>query len=83
MDIVKDVLFRINWCIEHKILPYVMRDNSCWFSEESDFYVDLAAYANQPNLIKKMSPKEYIYKRQPKNKARRENFISYFSQITK
>lgn len=45
-----DVIYRINWCKDRKIFPYLMRDSSCWNSEYRDFYIDLAAYCNQSSL---------------------------------
>jgi len=65
-DDISDILFRINWCRKNKVLPYVMRDKSCWESENNEFYVDLAAYCNQPNIFKKMSWEEFLNKRHTK-----------------
>jgi len=78
MDIAADVVYRCEWLRKHEALPYVMRDISCWASENSDFYIDFCAYTNQPNLFKKMSFAEYIAKRQPKNVARREKSLSLY-----
>lgn len=69
-----DTIFRINWCRSNKVLPYLMRDKECWNSKNNNFYVDLAAYCNQPNIFKKMSFEQYIVKRHPsKNSADRVN----------
>jgi hypothetical protein len=65
---IKQDLYRINWCLKRKILPYVMRFQTCYNCENTDFYTDLAAFANQPALIKKMSFEEYIYKRHANKK---------------
>lgn len=54
---------RIEWLKEHKCLPYIMRDLACWDSEHSEFYIDLAAYCNQPNIFKKMSWDEFLVRR--------------------
>ena len=73
---IDDVVYRLNWCKDHEVLPYLMRNINCWDSANKDFYVDLAAYCNQPNIWKKMSPEEYIIKRQPKNIERQSVFCS-------
>jgi len=63
MDLKNDVLYRIKWCKENKVLPYIMRHRSCWGSEHQDFYTDLSAYGNQPSLFKKMCFDEFLEKR--------------------
>lgn len=60
---------RIVWLKEKKCLPYIMRDISCWQSENSDFFVDLCAYCNQVHIFKKMKFAEFLEKRH-KNKSR-------------
>ena len=62
-DAIGDTINRLEWCREHKCLPYVMRDIACWDSKYSQFYIDLAAYCNQPNLFKKLSFDEFLIKR--------------------
>ena len=78
MDIKKDVLYRIKWCYDNKVLPYLMRDINCWDSENNDFYIDLCAWCNQPSLFKKMPFDEYIKKRQSKNIARQEKAMGIY-----
>jgi len=68
MDLENFVL-RINYMREHKILPYVMRDISCWGSRISDFATDLAAWCNQPGIFKNMDFKVFLNKRH-KNSGR-------------
>ena len=68
---IEETVHRIEFLKERKCLPYIMRDISCWNSENNDFYVDIAAWGNQPNLIKKMSFREFLRKRH-KNKDRIE-----------
>lgn len=77
MDI-DDVLFRINWCRSRKIFPYLMRDKSCWLDKNRHFYIDLAAYCNQPKLFKNMSFEEFIFKRHPKNKNRASKSLTIY-----
>jgi hypothetical protein len=62
---------RIVWLKENQCLPYIMRDISCWESENSNFFVDLAAYCNQVHLFKKMEFSVFLEKRH-KNKERIE-----------
>ncbi len=62
MDLL-DHLKRIDWLLEHQCLPYVMRDQTCWSSENKDFFTDLAAWCNQPNLIKTLTFPEFLKKR--------------------
>jgi hypothetical protein len=61
---------RVLWCSKNKTLPYIMRDITCWDSPFSDFYVDLAAWCNQPNLFKKIDFKTFLQKRHPTNSQR-------------
>ena len=60
---VSTIINRINWCKENKCLPYVMRDISCWSSSYNNFYIDLAAYCNQPNIFKKMDFMDFLSRR--------------------
>ena len=62
---------RITWLKTNHCLPYIMRDKSCWGSELSEFFVDLAAYCNQVHLFKKMEFTVFLEKRH-KNKKRIE-----------
>lgn len=62
-DHVSNLVKRIEWLRKRKFLPYVMRDITCWSSENSDFYVDVAAWANQPSFFKNMSFEEFLIKR--------------------
>ena len=66
MDIINDVYYRILWCKENKVLPYFMRDLSCWKSENARIYNDLSAWCNQPGLFKNMDYKTFCIKRRPK-----------------
>lgn len=54
---------RVQYLKEKCLLPYVMRDIDCWDSPDADFYTDLAAYVNQPNIFKKMDFYDYCQKR--------------------
>jgi len=77
MDIKNDVIYRVEWCRKNKALPYIMRDLSCWDSKNKDFYIDLAAYCNQPNLFKKLDFKQFIKKR-TNNKDRQKKSVELY-----
>lgn len=70
-----DTVNRIEFLRDRKLLPYVMRDISCWNSENSDFYTDLTSYANQPAFFKKMDFDTFVKKRNPHNSNRIERSI--------
>ena len=61
------IVKRIELLRENKLLPYIMRDISCWDSDLNEFYVDLASWCNQPNIFKKMDFKTFLDKRHTKN----------------
>lgn len=64
-----DTIERIKFLKERKLLPYIMRDISCWQSEHAAFYTDLAAWCNQAGLLKKLTFEQFLDKRH-KNQAR-------------
>jgi len=65
MKIQSDVLNRIEWCKENKVLPYFMRDLSCWNSPEVRTYNDFSAWCNQPWIFKHHTYKDFCIKRRP------------------
>jgi len=75
---IQDVVYRVNWCISNKVLPYLMRNKNCWESINKDFYTDLAAYCNQPNLVKKITFEQFIKKRHPYNIERQHNSLELY-----
>lgn len=78
---IKNFIKRIEFLKKMKILPYIMRDISCWSSKYSELYIDLCAWGNQPNLIKNMSFLEFLKKRH-KNKDRIiKNMKLYYNNI--
>ena len=83
MDIQEDVLYRINWCRKNKVLPYLMRDVSCWKSDKKDFYTDLCAYCNQPNMFKKLSFGQFMEKRTNNVQRQKESKRIYYSHKPK
>ncbi|NLZ30993.1 MAG: hypothetical protein GX885_09680 [Methanomicrobiales archaeon] len=80
MDIKNDVVYRVEWCRENKVLPYLMRNRSCWESDYKGFYIDLCAWCNQPHLFKKMTFEEFMQKR-TKNVNRIETNIKLYNGI--
>lgn len=71
------LIHRVEWCRKNKCLPYVMRDISCWDSEEKDFYKDYAAYCNQPGFFKNMNFEIFLNKRTNNQKRIRESLKIY------
>jgi hypothetical protein len=64
---------RVDWCRAHECLPYIMRDTACWSSGIKDFITDYAAYCNQPSFFKNVTFTEFLEKRHPNNKERRDH----------
>ena len=75
-----DVVKRILWCKENKVLPYIMRDANCYTSKYKDFYTDLTSWCNQAGIFKKMDFKSFMGKR-TKNEARRKRSISLYLEV--
>lgn len=76
MDI-SQLIKRVEWCRANKCLPYVMRDINCWDSKEKNFYIDYAAYCNQPSFFKKMNFETFLYKRHKKQERINETLGIY------
>jgi len=76
---VEETLFRIQWCKDHKILPYIMRDISCWESPLHRFYVDISAWCNQVQFFKKKTFEEFLVQRYPKNVDRVQFSLSLYN----
>ncbi len=77
MNIKDDVKYRVEFCRENKILPYLMRDITCWDSDKRNFYIDLAAYCNQPSFFKKTTFKQFMDKR-TNNLERRKRSVEIY-----
>lgn len=75
---IKEDLERVMWCRENKALPYIMRHEKCWESENVDFYTDLASYCNQPPLFKNMTFEQFMRKRTT-NVRRQERSIELWN----
>ena len=72
MDLKEDVYYRIMWCKKNKLLPYLMRDISCWNNENNHLYIDLASWANQPRCFKKLTFSEYLHKRTSPDRMKKD-----------
>lgn len=57
---IADTVRRIMFLKNNRCLPYLMRDVSCWATGLAEFWVDLAAYCNQPSMFKKMSFSSFL-----------------------
>jgi len=73
-----ETMKRVRILKKNKCLPYIMRDITCWGSENSDFYTDLSSWCNQPSFFKKMGFGEFIRKR-TKNKDRIRRSLELFN----
>lgn len=80
MDIAQ-LINRVEWCRENKCLPYVMRDINCWEDAKNEFFIDYAAYCNQPSFFKKMDFETFIYKRHEKANRIAESLKIYYDNI--
>ncbi|WWU65428.1 hypothetical protein QJR26_03470 [Clostridium baratii] len=68
---------RVEWCRKNKCLPYFMRDINCWDSKERNFYIDYAAYCNQPSFFKSMDFETFLNKRHKKQDRINESLRIY------
>lgn len=65
MDIPTNVYHRVLWCKENKVLPYFMRHQDCWKSENVRTYNDFSAWCNQPGIFKSHTYEQFCRKRRP------------------
>lgn len=54
---------RVEWCRERECKPYIMRDSACWGHNGEKFFIDYAAYCNQPSFFIKMTFPQFLFKR--------------------
>jgi len=73
--LISETTQRIEWCRMNKVLPYVMRDISCWESENKTFYTYITAYGNQPNMFKKLNFNQFMHKR-----TKRQDLITDYTE---
>lgn len=79
MDIASDVYHRILWCKENKVLPYFMRHQDCWKSENVRTYNDFSAWCNQPGIFKSHTYAQFCKKRRSQP-DRTDVFPDWFKQ---
>ena len=60
---ISEMINRVEFLRKHYCLPYLMRDQKCYYDENKNFYTDYAAYCNQPNMFKKLTFIEFLEKR--------------------
>jgi len=72
---------RIEWCKDHKCLPYIMRDISCWASKYEKFYTDIASYANQPGFFKNLTFPQFLRKRHERGKLVNHDRINHHTHL--
>lgn len=65
LSIPNDVYYRIMWCKENKVLPYFMRHQDCWRSQNVRTYNDFSAWCNQPGIFKNHTYEQFCQKRRP------------------
>lgn len=78
---IKQLIERVEWCRDNKCLPYVMRDIDCWSDDKREFYIDYAAYCNQPSFFKKIDFETFLYKRHKKIQRINESLRIYRENI--
>ena len=79
---IHETVQRIEWLKENELLPYIMRDLSCWDSVNKEFYIDIAAYCNQVGIFKKLTFSQFLKKR-TKNLLRIEKSDSLYANKIK
>lgn len=57
---ISQLIQRVEWCRSHECLPYVMRDQACWESENKGFLINYANYCNQPGMFKKLTFEQFL-----------------------
>lgn len=78
---VEQLISRVEWCRSNKCKPYVMRDINCWEDNNNPFFIDYAAYCNQPEMFKKMSFEEFMEgTRHPNNPQRVDKVLKIYNK---
>lgn len=78
---ISDTVKRIEWCRDHKILPFVMRDILCFSDVLCDFYTDIASYCNQPGFFKNMQFDCFLNKRHTRSSRIESSLRLYTSGL--
>lgn len=74
---ISDVLARVIWCKDNKILPYIMRYDNCYCVENNNFYTDLTAWCNQVAQFKKRTFQQFMTER-TNNQDRRDYSVNIY-----
>ena len=72
---------RVEWCRDHKCLPYIMRDDACNDTKYKNFYTDYASYCNTPSFFKNVSFKDFLNKRYHYKAYHNQSRIDYSLSI--
>lgn len=78
-----DDIYRIEFLRERGILPYIMREISCWHSSYEKLYTDLASWCVQPAQFKKRSFEVWLNERHPNDPQRVQFSLQAFNQFAK
>lgn len=79
-DIV-DLFKRIEIIFKNKCLPYVMRYENYKSSDLKDMYIQITRWANQQNIVKKMSFREFCMREQELKKDQSKLASSYRAMV--
>jgi len=75
---IQDDIYRVLYLKEKKCYSYIMRHENFLNSEFKNFYIDFAAWVNQPFLFKKMSFEEFL-----KNRYKNQDRINFSLNVWK
>jgi hypothetical protein len=78
---ISQLIGRVEWCRKNRCLPYVMRDINCWEAPEKNFYIDYAAYCNQPGFFKKMDFEVFLNKRHKNTERIKQSLKIYHDNL--
>jgi len=78
---ISDTIIRIKYLRDNNCLPYIMRDISCWYSKNCDFYIDIASWCNQPGIFKKLTFSQFLNKRHTKKNRINNSLELYNSKL--
>ncbi len=71
IDDIENTFERIKILLKHKALPYIMRYEEYVNSPHKGLYIQLARWCNQPNIIKKMSFRDFAKANQKMHKNKK------------
>ena len=77
----KEDMQRIKFLYSYKVLPYIMRHENYRNSPYKNFYIDLAAFCNQPFFFKKMDFQHFMEVRYKKDHPRIKQNAEIFKDL--